>query len=190
MGVVRGVEVKENEGLKYILLKLDSAIQKNLAIRLAGFVVFLSDKLKDVAAEDELRGELEKKLREQFPDLAKFDARREELEKEVNALKENPEAAMAAENLTAEQVEEKIAGIDRELQVMYRTRRLILTLDIKSKLDKFKLDDQAEVIILIYNKCRVVAVHNLTREQLTQEKARELLQQARKQLGARAEEDK
>jgi hypothetical protein len=190
MVVVRGVEVKDNEGLKYFLLKLDSAIQKNLAIRLGGFAVFLNDKLKDVAAEDDLRAELEKKLREQFSDLAKFDDKREELEKTIEALKKDPEAAMAAEMLTAEQVEEKIAKLERELQVIYRTRRLTLALDAKSKLDRFKLDDQAEVIILIYNKYRVVALHNLTREQLTQAKARELLQQARMQLGARPEEDK
>jgi hypothetical protein len=192
MVVVRGVEVKENEGLKYLLLKLDSAIQRNLAIRLGGFVVFLSDTLKGVspAKVDDVREQLEKKLREQFPELAKFDAKREELEKAITVLKENPEAAMAAENLTAEQVEEKVSKMEREVQAMYRMRRLTLALDTKSKLDKFKLDDQAEVIVLIYNKYRVVALHNLTREQLTEAKARELLQQARTQLGARPEQDK
>jgi hypothetical protein len=61
MVVVRGIE-PQGDGLKELLNKLDNAIDKNPTTRLAGFVVFLSNTLKDVAKDDKEREALEPKL--------------------------------------------------------------------------------------------------------------------------------
>src|SRR5438874_11963508 len=64
MVVVRGVEDKG--GLGDLLKKLDNLIDKNPNTRLAGFTVFLSSTLKDVAREDDQREKLTKKTEDLF----------------------------------------------------------------------------------------------------------------------------
>src|SRR5260370_2865310 len=61
MVVVRGIE-PQGGGLKSLLTKLDNAIDKNPTTPLSGFVVFLSNTLKDVAKDDKEREALEPKL--------------------------------------------------------------------------------------------------------------------------------
>ena len=56
--VMRGTELTPVR--KYLLEKLDTAVHLNPNTRLAGFVVFQSDKLKDMARDDAIRDELEK----------------------------------------------------------------------------------------------------------------------------------
>src|SRR5829696_10119475 len=53
MVIVRGTEVPP--ALKYLLGKLDNRVQKNPNVRLAGFAVFHSDRLENVARDDDLR---------------------------------------------------------------------------------------------------------------------------------------
>jgi hypothetical protein len=64
MVLVRGAET--TDPLKYLLVKLDNAIDRNPNTRLAGFAIFLSDGIKDLAGkdkdDDEAREEMEKKL--------------------------------------------------------------------------------------------------------------------------------
>src|SRR5262245_12902957 len=65
MVVVRGVEDKD-DGLRQLLLKLNNLIDKNPDTRIAGFVVFLSETIKNVAREDDQRDNLAKKIEDLF----------------------------------------------------------------------------------------------------------------------------
>src|SRR3954471_23723981 len=64
MVLVRAAEM--TEPLKYLLVKLNNAIDRNSNSRLAGFAIFLSDQIKDLAGadgrDDEEREAMEKKL--------------------------------------------------------------------------------------------------------------------------------
>src|SRR5688500_15680358 len=51
MVIVRGTDM--TEGLKYLLVKLNNAVDRNPNTRLASFAVFTTDKLKDLAREDD-----------------------------------------------------------------------------------------------------------------------------------------
>src|SRR2546421_496215 len=114
MVVVRGVEDKD--GLGDLLKKLDNLIDKNPNTRLAGFAVFLSSTLKDVAREDDQREKLTKKVEDLF----------------------------------------KVGGV----------KHIVLALDTPKKLVKWPLDKEADVIVVLYNEYRTLAVHNLTWDQL------------------------
>jgi hypothetical protein len=63
MVVVHGLEMPDP--LKDLLKQLDERIEKNPAARLHAFVVFLSDDLPDVLANDDRREELAKRLQDQ-----------------------------------------------------------------------------------------------------------------------------
>ena len=56
----RGLE--DSEGFRELLKKLDDSCTKNRPSRLRAFVVFLSDKLTNVAAQDEERDEMVRKI--------------------------------------------------------------------------------------------------------------------------------
>jgi len=142
MIVVRGVEEK-NDGLRQLLKKLDNLIDKNPNTRMAGFVVFLSGTLKDVARDDDQREKLSKKVEDLFK-----------------------------------------AGSGLQ--------HLVLALDTPKKLAKWPLDKDADIIVVLYNEYRTVAVHNLTWEQLKpppgkealSEKVKEILDEVRRKFGA------
>jgi hypothetical protein len=137
MVIVRGTEL--TEPLKYLLVKLDTAVEKNPNTRLASFVVFLTDKIKEFPARDN-----------------QDDDERENLEKALE-------------------------DIQRDANL----KHLTLALSIKKMLEKYKLDDKAEVVVLLYNRYRTVAHYSLTREELTEAKAKEILGDVASKLGAR-----
>jgi hypothetical protein len=60
MVVIRNTDMTDS--LKKLLVKLDSAIDKNPNTRLAGFVVVLGDEIADIAASDDAREALEPKV--------------------------------------------------------------------------------------------------------------------------------
>ena len=113
MIVVRGIEWK-NSGL---LTKLDGIIERNPNSRLAGFVVFLSNTLKDVAKDDKEREAIEPKLKDVGQTLKKLVVCLAEPAK-LAAWKLSPDAdvtvilykdlrTVAVHNLTWEQIEDK-----------------------------------------------------------------------------------
>jgi hypothetical protein len=141
MIVVRGVEDKD-DGLRQFLAKLDNLIDKNPNTRLAGFAVFLSSTLKDVAREDDQREKLTRKIEDLF----------------------------------------KMGGV----------KHIVLALDTPKRLAKWPLDEKADVIVVLYNEYRTLAIHNLTWEQLKpasrdmlSEKAKEVLDDVRQKFGAK-----
>ncbi len=133
MVVARGIELTPER--KYFFEKLDTAVHLNPNTRLAGFVVFLADKLKDPARQNELREELVK----------------------------------------------QVLDVQKDTNLKY----LQLALSTKAQVEKYKIDDQAEVFVLFYNRYHTLNVYNLTREQLTQEKVKEILSAVTEQLGGR-----
>src|SRR5436190_11802011 len=71
-------------------------------------------------------------------------------------------------------------------------KHIVLALDTPKTLAKWPLDEKADVIVVLYNEYRVLAVHNLTWEQLKppekdklSEKAKEILDDVRQKFGAR-----
>lgn len=140
MVVVRGIEVKQ-PGLKALLVKLDNAVDKNPNTRLASFVVFLSNTLKDVAKDDTER----------------------------------------------EALEPKVEDIARQPLL----KHLTLCLDAPARLAAWKLDPDADVVVILYKDLRTVDVHNLKWEQLMVKepgdlpaKVKEVLDEVRKEFGA------
>jgi hypothetical protein len=61
--------LEENAGFRDLLTKLDAAIERNPSVRLRSFVVFISDDIANVVAEDNKRGEAEKKIQKVADDL-------------------------------------------------------------------------------------------------------------------------
>jgi hypothetical protein len=133
MVVVKGTKV--TDGLKYLLTKLDNAIDKNPNTRLGGFVVFLPENIKDVAREDDAREKLEAEV--------------EDLYKEMSL------------------------------------KHLTFGFDVKEKLAPYKIDDAADVFVLIYNKLRVVSIHAMPRDALQMEQAKKILAEVAEKLGAK-----
>jgi hypothetical protein len=132
MVIVRGVE--KNEPLRNLLTKLNNAVDRNPNARLASFAVFLTDRIKDLAREDDNREELEKKLE----DVAR----------------------------------------DANLQ------HVTVALDLQDRLQKYKVEE-ADIVVILYNRYRVVSFHSLKRDQLTDAKAKEILGEVAEKLGAR-----
>jgi hypothetical protein len=113
MIVVRGIEWKNSA----LLAKLDGIIAKNPNSRLAGFVVFLSNTLKDVAKDDKEREAIEPKLEDVGRSLKHLTVCLAEPAK-LAAWKLNPDTdvtvvlykdlrTVAVYNLSWEQIEEK-----------------------------------------------------------------------------------
>lgn len=71
-------------------------------------------------------------------------------------------------------------------------KHVVLALDTPKKLAKWPLDEKADVIVILYNEYRTLAVHNLTWEQLNSpdknklsEKAKEVLDDVRRKFNAK-----
>ncbi len=133
MVVARGTEL--TPARKRLLEKLDTAVHLNPNTRLAGFVVFVTDKLKDFARDDDIRDDLEK----------------------------------------------QILDVQKDANLKY----LSLALTTKPQLQKYKIDDQADVFVLFYNRYRIIAAYTFTKDQLTEEKTREILNEVATSLGGR-----
>lgn len=131
MVVVRGTKLTDE--LKYLLTKIDNAVDKNFRSRLAAFVVFLPENVKDVAREDDAREKIEAELEDQLKEL----------------------------------------------------KHVTVAFDAREKLGKYKIDDQAEAFVLLYNQYRVVSAHSLTKDQLTMDKVKAILGEVAEKLGAR-----
>jgi len=144
MVMVKGVEI--TEPLKYLLVKLDNAVDRNPNSRLASFFIFHSDKLKNLARDDILG---------------------------------NPEGEEPKRKIR-EEMEKKIEDIARDANLKHIT----LALDITDRLLKYKADT-ADVVVLLYNRYRVVSFHALKKDALTEAKAKEILGEVAKDLGAR-----
>jgi hypothetical protein len=173
MIVVKGTELadeKAQKNLDYLITKLDNAVQKNTNIRLASFVVFLSDQLQDLARDDDVREDLARKLTDRFPSVAKTDVARDAVKAKLK------EGQLANLDVTA--VENALREINRE-------KHVTLALDKQGKLPRYQIGDKTDVFILLYNKYRVVSVHQLSKEQLTEEKAKEILGEVAEKLGAK-----
>src|SRR4051794_37516308 len=138
MVMVRGVEM--TEPLKYLLVKLDNAVDRNPNSRLASFFIFHTDKIKDLAREDALND--------------KTGTIREEMEKKVD-------------------------DIARDTNL----KHISLALDITDRLQKYKADS-GDVVVLLYNRYRVVSFHALKKNELTEAKAKQILGEVAKDLGA------
>ena len=134
MIIVRGVEM--TDPLKYLLVKLDAAVEKNPNTRLGGFAVFVTDKSKNLVRDEE--------------------------------------------NLV-EGLEKQLEDIQRDAALKHVT----LALDLKDKLERYKFDDTADVIVVLYNRCKTVSFHSMTRDQLTEAKAKEILGEVAEKLGAK-----
>jgi len=143
MVMVRGVEL--TDPLKYLLVKLDNAVDRNPNSRLASFFIFHSDKLKNLARDDVLG---------------------------------NPEAD-EMKRKTREEMEKKIEDIARDANIKHIT----MALDITDRLLKYKADS-ADVVVLLYNRYRVVSFHALKKDELTEAKAKQILGEVAKDLGA------
>ncbi|MBI1916387.1 MAG: hypothetical protein HYS12_16890 [Planctomycetes bacterium] len=70
-------------------------------------------------------------------------------------------------------------------------KHIVLALDTPKKLAKWPLDEKADVVVVLYNEYRTLAVHNLTWEQLNSPKkdelsakAKEVLDDVRRKFGA------
>jgi hypothetical protein len=61
--------LEDNAALRDLLVKLDGAIERNPAVRLRSFVVFVADDIANLVAEDDKRGEAEKKIQKVADDL-------------------------------------------------------------------------------------------------------------------------
>jgi hypothetical protein len=133
MVVMRGTELTPVR--KYFLEKLDNAIHLNPNTRLAGFVIFQSDKMKELAGMDEVREEIEKQV------------------------------------------------LDVQRDTMLKHLQLALT--TKAQLQKYQIDDQTDTFVLFYSRYRTISVYNLTKEQFTQEKVKEILSSVVDQVGGR-----
>jgi hypothetical protein len=128
---VRGSEV--SEPVMKLLEKLDEIIPRNERIRLASFVVFMSEGISDVVKEDDQR---EKEAAEIFD--------------KTNKLKY---VAAALESFA-----------------------LVKPL--------FKLDDQAEVTVVMYNKYKVLLNQSFPKEDLKDKKLQKLMDDIEAQLAA------
>jgi hypothetical protein len=80
-----------------------------------------------------------------------------------------------------EELEKKLEDVQRDAGL----KRVTLALATKKMLEKYQIADTAEVVVLLYHRYRVVSHHSLTREQLTEEKAKEILGEVAEKLGAR-----
>jgi hypothetical protein len=125
--------------LKALLSRLDEAIEKNPAARLAACAVFLSDDLPDVVGNSE----------------------KEDDERERQA--------------------EKVALLGEGLKL----KHVVLALDGRPDVEKYRLDDEAAVTVVLVNKLRVAAVHSLPADKLTEEKVKQILGEVAGKLGAK-----
>jgi hypothetical protein len=66
---MRGTEM--TEPLKFLLVKLDSAVERNPNTRLASFAVFLTDQIKEIAAKDREDDDKREELEKQLEDVAR-----------------------------------------------------------------------------------------------------------------------
>jgi hypothetical protein len=82
----------------------------------------------------------------------------------------------------------------KKIEDLFKTgtgvNHMVLGLDAPKKLEKWPLEKSADVIVILYNNYRTVAVHNLTWEQLKakegtlSEKVKEVLDDVRQKFGA------
>jgi hypothetical protein len=95
---------------------------------------------------------------------------------------------VARENDQREKLSKKI---DDLFKAGSGLKHVVLALDAPSKLAKWPLEEKADVVVILYNQYRVVSVHNLTWEQLKQEKdmlsptAKQILNEVRQKFGAK-----
>jgi hypothetical protein len=124
MVLVQGTE--PSEALLTLLKKLDTAVEKNQNARLASFVVFLTDKITNLAEMDDQRDEVV--------------------------------AALEAKTKAAE------------------LKNVAVALDVLPKIKElYKLQDQAEVTVLIYNKLKVLSTHAFRKDELNDEGVQKII---------------
>jgi hypothetical protein len=123
MVFVRGIEA--NNGVKYLMVKLDNAIDKNRALRLKGAVIFLGDDLDDAVKDDDKR--------------------------EALAL--------------------KVQDIEKATMI----QNVVLALDSKKDLAKYKLPEDAGVVVVVYNRYRILFSQSYAADKFTEDEAKKVL---------------
>ena len=64
-------------------------------------------------------------------------------------------------------------------------KQVVLCLDSKMDLEKYGLDDNAWATIVLVNRYKVVSLHTLSKEKLTMEKMKEIVDEVAEQFGAK-----